>query len=481
MKQRLIILGMWVLVLTTLSSFLAPLRASAAVPAGIDGTLVFADGEANAHEGAPGFALAWVEHAFNVSGVPVGAASAWTYYVALGKPNDGANPEGVPRGALVFFSGSGGDGHVGIALGDGQMISDLNIPGIKTGVYKGPLSEGGTLAGWAWPPADWPGRPELAGTSNVFVPTIPIPPLATAAVVATKLAAALPTAVKPAAALPRTTTTPRAATTTTTPRYATTTTPTTTSISPSLRIATTSTSLSASPPSSASAGTPVHLNAVITVIPSYGTADTGQFTDGNTRSWRRIVGTVQFKEGSTPIDTATVINGAASTDWTAPEPATGATVPSAGTPHSLSAVFTSASAYVLGSTSNTVTVRVTSSQATAKAALARTPAAPTTTPAPPPTTSTTPPPPASIQQQEAAQQQDLQQRVAQQQAAQQHSAQQQAAQQQALQQQAAQQHAAQQQAAQQHSAQQQAAQQRAAQQQALQQQTAQQQAAQQQA
>jgi hypothetical protein len=434
MKQRLIILGMWVLVLTTLSSFLAPLRASAAVPAGIDGTLVFADGEANAHEGAPGFALAWVEHAFNVSGVPVGAASAWTYYVALGKPNDGANPEGVPRGALVFFSGSGGDGHVGIALGDGQMISDLNIPGIKTGVYKGPLSEGGTLAGWAWPPADWPGRPELAGTSNVFVPTIPIPPLATAALVATKLAAALPTAVKPAVALPRaTTTTPRYGTTTT-PRYG------TTSTTPLLTR--TSTILGVTPDSLATSGTTETLTARVTPT---------------------AAGTVRFNDSGTNLGTATVSGGTATVNPTL----------ASGT-HSLTAVFTPTDPNAFTtSTSNTVPYTV--------------------NPAPVPTTTTTTTPAQPLQQQQATQQQGLQQQTAQQQTLQQQTAQQQALQQQAAQQQAAhrqaqrqqalqqQQQAAQQQALQQQALQQQALQQQALQQQALQQQALQQQAAQQQA
>jgi hypothetical protein len=445
MKQRLIILGMWVLVLTTLSSFLAPLRASAAVPAGIDGTMVFADGEANAHEGAPGFALAWVEHAFNVSGVPTGAASAWTYYVALGKPNDGANPEGVPRGALVFFSGSGGDGHVGIALGDGQMISDLNIPGIKTGVYKGPLSEGGTLAGWAWPPADWPGRPELAGTSNVFVPTIPIPPLATAALAATKLAAALPTtAVKPAVALPRatTTTTPRAATATTTPRYGTTTT--------TPLLTTTSTTLNVTP-----VGTGERLTA--TVSPSAAT------------------GSVQFTDNGTNIGSAVVSGGTASITTT---------LQPAGI-HSLTAVFTPSTTAYRSSTSNTVPYTV----------------SPAPAPAPTTTTTTTPAQPAlqqqtaqqqALQQQAAQQQQTQQQQAAQRQAQQQQAAQQQAqqaAQLQALQQQAQQQQTQQQQAAQRQAQQQQAAQQQAQQaaqlqalqQQAQQQQTQQQQAAQQQA
>jgi Bacterial Ig-like domain (group 3)/NlpC/P60 family len=395
MKQRLIILGMWVLVLTTLYSFLAPLRASAAVPAGIDGTLVFADGEANAHEGAPGFALAWVEHAFNVSGVPVGAASAWTYYVALGKPNDGANPEGVPRGALVFFSGSGGDGHVGIALGDGQMISDLNIPGIKTGVYKGPLSEGGTLAGWAWPPADWPGRPELAGTSNVFVPTIPIPPLATAALVATKLAAALPTAVKPAAALPRTTTT--------TPRYATT---TTTPLPTRTR---TSTTLNVNPSSPQPVGTRATLTA--TVSPSAAT------------------GTVQFTDNGANIGSVAVSNGTASTPTT---------LQTTGT-HQLAAVFSpNTTAY---SQSSTTVPYVVNAQATATTTAAQSIQQQQTL------------------QQQTAQQQVQQQQAAQQWALQQHAQQQQALQQQAQQQQqqAAQQQALQQQAAQQQAAQQQVA------------------------
>lgn len=172
MKRRLIILGILVLAVM-ISSFLTPLRASATFQEKINGAMVFAEGEANTHAGTPGFSLAWVQRAFNADQAPAGAASAWAYYLTLGRPHDGTKPEDVPRGALVFFSGSGGYGHVGIALGNGQMVSNLNVPGIRTGVYRGPLSEGGTLAGWAWPPADWPGRPELTESSNDQVAASP--------------------------------------------------------------------------------------------------------------------------------------------------------------------------------------------------------------------------------------------------------------------------------------------------------------------
>lgn len=201
MKRRLTLLGTCVLALVTLSPLVTPSQASAQAEDGIEGTFVFAAGEANAHEWTPGYSLAWVQHAFDVFEAPSGADSAWAYYMTLGKPNDGAKPEDVPRGALAFFSGSGGNGHVGIALGDGQMISDLNIPGIKTGVYQGPLSEGGTLAGWALPPSDWPGRPELAGSSNDQGVTNPIPQnLAKPSTV--KPPAAKPLAAEPPAAKP---------------------------------------------------------------------------------------------------------------------------------------------------------------------------------------------------------------------------------------------------------------------------------------
>lgn len=67
----------------------------------------------------------------------------------------------VPRGALIYFGANcpgvtGKAGHVGISLGNGQMISALGkvaITDLKTNTkWKSAYS------GWTYPPAKWPGR-----------------------------------------------------------------------------------------------------------------------------------------------------------------------------------------------------------------------------------------------------------------------------------------------------------------------------------
>jgi len=65
----------------------------------------------------------------------------------------------APRGALLFFGGdryNRGYGHVGLALGDGRMISALARVEI-TNVAHDPYWRA-LYRGWALPPRDWPGR-----------------------------------------------------------------------------------------------------------------------------------------------------------------------------------------------------------------------------------------------------------------------------------------------------------------------------------
>lgn len=96
------------------------------------------------------------------------AHDAYQFFLKLGQPNIGASSESAPRGSLAFFgqaaNGTNPYGHVGIALGGGQMISAL-ISGVK--VTPIAYIKNLPFLGWAYPPADWPGR-------EAPVPPVPV-------------------------------------------------------------------------------------------------------------------------------------------------------------------------------------------------------------------------------------------------------------------------------------------------------------------
>ncbi|HZC04419.1 MAG TPA: hypothetical protein VE338_02165 [Ktedonobacterales bacterium] len=112
-----------------------------------------------------GYCLAFVANAY-------GASSSWPFESAwdLAKAShlhDPTNPAAAPVGALIFFgpnSYNQGDGHVGISLGGGKMIS-ANEPSSGTGpyvveIYPNPNIQSSAYwlnlyKGWAWPPANW--------------------------------------------------------------------------------------------------------------------------------------------------------------------------------------------------------------------------------------------------------------------------------------------------------------------------------------
>ena len=67
----------------------------------------------------------------------------------------------VPRGALIYFGANcpgvtGKAGHVGISLGNGQMISALGKVAITN--LKKNTKWKSAYSGWTYPPAKWPGR-----------------------------------------------------------------------------------------------------------------------------------------------------------------------------------------------------------------------------------------------------------------------------------------------------------------------------------
>jgi cell wall-associated NlpC family hydrolase len=110
--------------------------------------------------------LPFVQEAY---GVFAGEPDGPTLYRKLGEPNKGASAASAPRGALVFFGPSdyrdaaghvqhNSYGHVGLALGNGQMISANVGPGGPprvTPIVNGPARN---YLGWAAAPSFWPGR-----------------------------------------------------------------------------------------------------------------------------------------------------------------------------------------------------------------------------------------------------------------------------------------------------------------------------------
>jgi hypothetical protein len=134
---------------------------------GIEGTIAWAEQQESTHAtNLEGWCQVWVQTAFNAP-TPPGADTAWIYFNTLGRPHEGAQPESVPRGALVFFkpSASNSAGHVGIALGNGQMVSVLSA-GSNLGVWNTPITYVGGFAGWSMPPTNWPGRPGFGQVSQ---------------------------------------------------------------------------------------------------------------------------------------------------------------------------------------------------------------------------------------------------------------------------------------------------------------------------
>jgi hypothetical protein len=64
-----------------------------------------------------------------------------------------------PQGALVFYGGGNGDGHIGISQGNGYVISTQGYNGQSLPVWKHSLRGlSNPYLGWATAPSDWPGR-----------------------------------------------------------------------------------------------------------------------------------------------------------------------------------------------------------------------------------------------------------------------------------------------------------------------------------
>jgi cell wall-associated NlpC family hydrolase len=162
------------LLILVLRTVVSTIQATATSTDGIEGAIAWAEQQGASHAtDLRGWCQVWVQEAFNAP-PPGGAATAWDYFNTLGRPNEGAWPDSVPRGALVFFrppaDGSNPAGHVGISLGGGQMVSVLSA-GPEQGVWNTSITYVGAMAGWTMPPSDWPGRPGFAGAAPSESPT----------------------------------------------------------------------------------------------------------------------------------------------------------------------------------------------------------------------------------------------------------------------------------------------------------------------
>jgi hypothetical protein len=90
-------------------------------------------------------------HAYNVSDVLSGVDPAWDSYLPLRNHRMGAKPADIPGGALVF-SRARLEMPCEIAMGGGQMISDLENPGIKRASTRTPWATVVSTAreNWIW-------------------------------------------------------------------------------------------------------------------------------------------------------------------------------------------------------------------------------------------------------------------------------------------------------------------------------------------
>ena len=100
----------------------------------------------------------FVEVAFGTSGQFPSAIAHYWWQRNAGRIHTDTNP---PVGALVFYDGGGGYGHVGVSLGSGQVVSTQGFLGQRLPVWQHgvtALQATNPYLGWAYAPDNWPGR-----------------------------------------------------------------------------------------------------------------------------------------------------------------------------------------------------------------------------------------------------------------------------------------------------------------------------------
>jgi len=119
-----------------------------------------------------GWCLRFVGNAY---GRPTGehASAIVAWHSNDGKHGDrviGATPASVPKGALVFFAPTTANvyGHVGLCIGNGQMIHAW-----ISRVQQNDITYGGTFLGWRWPNSWTTDRPVTGGHASLSQLSVP--------------------------------------------------------------------------------------------------------------------------------------------------------------------------------------------------------------------------------------------------------------------------------------------------------------------
>ena len=102
-----------------------------------------------------GYCEGFAEVAFGTRGRFPSAIAHYRWQASNGRINTGTKP---PAGALVFYGGGGGYGHIGVSIGNDQVISTQGYGGQNLPVWQHSTTYIGQYLGWAYAPPSWPGR-----------------------------------------------------------------------------------------------------------------------------------------------------------------------------------------------------------------------------------------------------------------------------------------------------------------------------------
>ena len=103
-----------------------------------------------------GYCEGFVEIAFGVRGQFASATAHYQWQLSQGRIRTDTNP---PAGAIVFYGGASGYGHVGISIGGGQVISTQGFNGQRLPVWQHSVRGiSNPYLGWSYAPSHWPGR-----------------------------------------------------------------------------------------------------------------------------------------------------------------------------------------------------------------------------------------------------------------------------------------------------------------------------------
>lgn len=103
-----------------------------------------------------GYCEGFVEVAFGTRGQFTSAIAHYYWQLGRGRINTGTN---APVGAVVFYGGGMGYGHIGVSIGSGQVISTQGYNGQYLPVWQHYITGiSNPYLGWAYAPPGWAGR-----------------------------------------------------------------------------------------------------------------------------------------------------------------------------------------------------------------------------------------------------------------------------------------------------------------------------------